>query len=80
MLSLWCFNNHYIDHYDLFIEIIFVMDQNFIVFMDLILAQENVELRKNQKKAYELNKHFQDTWGVKFPWEKSILNSNGNFD
>jgi len=40
--------------------------------MDLVLA-----LIKKIKKAYEMNKHFQDTWVIKLPWAKFIFGSNG---
>jgi hypothetical protein len=45
--------------------------------MDLVLAQENITLTKKRKKAYEMNRHFQDTWVVKLPWAKYVLSSNG---
>jgi hypothetical protein len=45
--------------------------------MDLVLAQENIALIKKRKKAHEMNRCFQDTWVVKFPWTKYVLGSNG---
>jgi hypothetical protein len=50
-------SNHSIDDGDVFVEAPFVMEPHF-VFVDLVLTQENVELTKKQKKAYELNMHF----------------------
>jgi hypothetical protein len=50
------FSNHSIDHHDVFVEVPFDMEPHF-VFVDPILTQENVELTKKQKKAYELNMH-----------------------
>jgi len=44
--------------------------------MDLVFAQENIALTK-KKKAHEMNRHFQNTWGVKLPWTKFVLGSNG---
>jgi hypothetical protein len=35
--------------------------------VDLVLAQEKIALTKKRKKAYEMNKHFQDIWVIKFP-------------
>lgn len=40
--------------------------------MDLVLA-----LIKKIKKAYDMKKHFQDTWVIKLPWGKNIFGSNG---
>jgi hypothetical protein len=36
--------------------------------MDPVLTQENIALIKKIKKAYEMNRHFQDIWAIKFPW------------
>ncbi len=44
--------------------------------VDLIVAVENIEIAKNIKKAYELNKHFQDNWAMKLPME-SMLGFDG---
>jgi hypothetical protein len=45
--------------------------------MDLVLAQENIALTKKRKKAYEMNRYFQDIWAIKFPWAKYVISSNG---
>lgn len=46
--------------------------------VDQILAQENsIALTKKETKAYELNKHFQDTWAIKLLWVKFDVGSNG---
>jgi hypothetical protein len=50
-------SNHSIDDDDVFVEVPFAMEPHF-VFVDPILTQENVEVTKKQKKAYELNMHF----------------------
>jgi hypothetical protein len=36
--------------------------------MDLVLAQGNIALTKKIKKAYVMNRHFQNTWVVKLAW------------
>jgi hypothetical protein len=50
-------SNHSIDHDDVFVEVSFAMEPHF-VFVNPILTQENVELTKKQKKAYELSMNF----------------------
>jgi len=44
--------------------------------VDLTVAVENIEIANNIKKAYELNKHFQDNWAMKLPME-SMLSFDG---
>ncbi len=44
--------------------------------MDLVLAQEKVAVTKKKKKAYGMNRHFQDTWVIKLLWAKSVMGSN----
>ncbi len=44
--------------------------------VDLTMVVENIEITKNIKKAYELNKHFQDNWAMKLSME-SVLGFNG---
>jgi len=63
-------------HDDVIIPIPFVVEHQCEV-MDLVFAQENIALTKKRKKAHEMNRHFQDTWGVKLPWTKFVLGSNG---
>jgi len=62
-------NNH--THDDVNFPIPFAVEHQCEV-MDLVLA-----LTKKIKKAYEMKKHFQDTWVIKLPWEKNIFGSNG---
>ncbi len=63
-------------HDDVIIPIPFVVEHQCEV-MDLVFAQENIALTKKRKKAHEMNRHFQDTWGVKLPWTKFVLGSKG---
>ncbi len=53
-----------------------VMEPDYEI-MDLVLSQENVALTKKIKKAYEMNKHFQDIWIIKLAWVKFVMGSNG---
>ncbi len=43
--------------------------------VDLKVVVDNIEIAKNTKKAYELNKHFQDNWVMKLSVEFEL-----NFD
>jgi hypothetical protein len=46
--------------------------------VDPTMATKNIEIaKKKKKKAYKLNRHFQNNWAMKFLWAKSMLGSNG---
>jgi hypothetical protein len=47
------------------------------VVLDLVVAKGDIELSKERKKTYELNRHFQDTWALKLPREKCMLGVGG---
>jgi len=73
-------SSHYVNHDDVILSIPFAMEPNVepdYELVDPILAQDNIVSIEKQKKAYDLNRHFKDTWVLKFPWAKSILSSNG---
>jgi hypothetical protein len=53
-------SNH--THDDVIFPVLFVVEHQCEV-MDPVLA-----LTKKIKKAYEMKKHFQDTWVIKLPW------------
>ncbi len=70
------YSRHFVNHDDVFLSNPFVVELNREL-VDPILSQENIGLTKKQKKAYELNMHFQDIWAVKLPWVELVLGSNG---
>jgi hypothetical protein len=43
--------------------------------VDLTMVARNIDIAK--RGPYELNRHFQDNWAMKFPWAKYVLVSNG---
>ncbi len=45
--------------------------------LDLVVAKGDIELSKERKRTYELNRHFQDTWALKLPGSKSVLRVGG---
>jgi hypothetical protein len=45
--------------------------------VDPIVEIENIEIAKKNKKAYELNWHFQHNWAMKLLWVEFLLSSNG---
>jgi hypothetical protein len=47
------------------------------VVLDLVVAKGDIELSKERKRTYELNRHFQDTWALKLPWSKWVLRVGG---
>jgi hypothetical protein len=53
-------------------DVPFVMQSNCII-LDLVLTKKTLRSRKEKKKAYELNKHFQDTWTIKLLWVEFVF-------
>jgi hypothetical protein len=45
--------------------------------VDPAVAIENIEIAKKKKKAYELNRNFQNNWAMKLLWIEFLLSSSG---
>jgi hypothetical protein len=45
--------------------------------VDLVIGKENIAFTKKRKKAYGMNKQFQDIWAIKLPWVEFVMCSNG---
>lgn len=45
--------------------------------LDPNVASSSYEAAKKQKKTYELNRHFQDSWAAKLPWAEAVIGSDG---
>jgi hypothetical protein len=45
--------------------------------VDPAVEIKNIEISKKNKKAYELNRHFQDNWAMKLLCVEFLLSSNG---
>jgi hypothetical protein len=48
-----------------------------VVVLDPVVASPSHELAKKQKKGYELNRHFQDSWAAKLPWVEVVVGVDG---
>ncbi len=53
-------------------DVPFVMQSNCII-LDLVLTKKNIRIQKKKKKAYELNRHFQNTWTIKLLWVEFVF-------
>jgi hypothetical protein len=53
-----------------------IHEVNYMMF-DPAQAKANVKASKKQKKVYEMNCRFQDTWDIKLPWVESIVRDDG---
>jgi hypothetical protein len=45
--------------------------------LDPLVASPSHELARKRKEAYELNRHFQDSWAAKLPWAKAVVGADG---
>jgi hypothetical protein len=61
---------------DVFLPIPFAMEHGVRLWTQF-WHKKHCTLTKKRKKAYEMNKHIQDTWVVKLPWAICVMGSNG---